>query len=207
MEYEECSTCAAEIRFGGYRGKCFSCDVADRAIELTKKLAVTPAVTPGTAAAGLTGLRCRNCSHQFQDEDQVWALLHDGEKYLMIGYIGLLATKEPGTTATKAAPYCTGCAGALLDEMNDRGYSVDERIQEALQIAWDAGMVEGDHHKMWVIDQMVRALTACPRITATAKDARGATYNYDKLGESEAYKIFINQASEDDPPWDEGIAP
>ena len=32
------------------------------------------------------------------------------------------------------------------------------RIADALIIAMQHGMVEGQHHKMWVIDQMVRAL-------------------------------------------------
>lgn len=34
-----------------------------------------------------------------------------------------------------------------------------ERIKAALGIARDYGSIDGDHHKMWVIDQMVRALT------------------------------------------------
>ena len=28
-------------------------------------------------------------------------------------------------------------------------------INKALQLAFDWGQVDGDHHKMWVIDQMV----------------------------------------------------
>jgi hypothetical protein len=35
----------------------------------------------------------------------------------------------------------------------------DERVQEALNIAERYGDTDGAHHKMWVIDQMVRALT------------------------------------------------
>ena len=34
----------------------------------------------------------------------------------------------------------------------------DERIEGALSIAWSYGQIDGSHHKMWVIDQMVRAL-------------------------------------------------
>lgn len=34
----------------------------------------------------------------------------------------------------------------------------DKRITEALNLA-HMGSIDGDHHKMWVIDQMVRALT------------------------------------------------
>ncbi len=34
----------------------------------------------------------------------------------------------------------------------------DERIQKALEVAYDYAGIDGDHHKAWVIDQMVRAL-------------------------------------------------
>ena len=35
---------------------------------------------------------------------------------------------------------------------------MEERIKNALGYAWSYGQIDGDHHKMWVIDQMVRAL-------------------------------------------------
>ena len=34
----------------------------------------------------------------------------------------------------------------------------DKRIKSALSLAWQYGQIDGDWHKMWVIDQMVRAL-------------------------------------------------
>ena len=34
----------------------------------------------------------------------------------------------------------------------------DERIGLALSLAWKYGQIDGEHHKMWVIDQMIRAL-------------------------------------------------
>ena len=34
----------------------------------------------------------------------------------------------------------------------------DNRISLALSIAWRYGQIDGEHHKMWVIDQMVRCL-------------------------------------------------
>ncbi len=37
--------------------------------------------------------------------------------------------------------------------------SPDARIREALEIARRYGFIDGGHHKEWVIDQMVRALT------------------------------------------------
>lgn len=62
-----------------------------------------------------------------------------------------------------------------------------EKIEKALEIA-EYGSFDGDHHKMWVIDQMVRILT-------------GKYYN-------EWVKNFC--AGEDGPntyKWDTGIAP
>jgi hypothetical protein len=62
------------------------------------------------------------------------------------------------------------------------------RIQQALDIALEYGGFDGGHHKAWVIDQMVRALTG------------------------QGYSLFIKNAcdGEDGPntyTWDEGIAP
>lgn len=61
-------------------------------------------------------------------------------------------------------------------------------IEQALQVAKDYGGIDGDHHKAWVIDQMVRALTG------------------------DEYETFVAEANqgEDGPntySWDEGIAP
>jgi hypothetical protein len=60
--------------------------------------------------------------------------------------------------------------------------------QKALNIAVRYGGIDGDHHKAWVIDQMVRAL---------------AGKGYEKL-------VRDAKAGEDGPDtyeWDEGIAP
>jgi hypothetical protein len=35
----------------------------------------------------------------------------------------------------------------------------EDRIAKALQFAFECGSIDGEHHKTWVIDQMVRALT------------------------------------------------
>jgi hypothetical protein len=50
---------------------------------------------------------------------------------------------------------------------------------------------DGGHHKMWAIDQKVRALTDCPVEIREAKDCKGIPYKYEIYGESEAYKLFI----------------
>jgi hypothetical protein len=78
------------------------------------------------------------------------------------------------------------------------------RILNALDIAADHGTTDGDHHKMWVIDQMVRALTGCPLVERTSRfpDAYGNPYTYEGFGESDEYRKFV--AGTD---WDEGIAP
>ena len=63
-----------------------------------------------------------------------------------------------------------------------------EQIDAALNIAWRFGGIDGAHHKEWVIDQMVRALT----------------------GENYARWIADACAGEDGPEsysWSEGIPP
>lgn len=66
--------------------------------------------------------------------------------------------------------------------------SNDEKIQQAIQLIDDFGSTDGEHHKMWVIDQLARILAG------------------------ENYALFIKQIKhgEDGPntySWDEGIAP
>ena len=80
--------------------------------------------------------------------------------------------------------------------------AADDRIARALSYAED-GLPDGDHHKTWVIDQIVRALTGCPVITKTATDVNDREYGYEAQGESEAYLRFVYDAGE----WVEGIAP
>lgn len=79
----------------------------------------------------------------------------------------------------------------------------DARIQKALDIAFSYGNVDGSHHKMWTIDQMVRALTGCPMVQEDS---------YQVQGESEEYKEWVREVKqgEDGPEtyeWDIGIAP
>jgi hypothetical protein len=37
-----------------------------------------------------------------------------------------------------------------------------ERIDQALDLIYKYGGIDGGHHKQWVLDQVVRALTGCP---------------------------------------------
>lgn len=86
------------------------------------------------------------------------------------------------------------------------------RIAKALDVAYSYGTNDGGHHKMWVIDQMVRELTGCPLVKATAKNYKGEEYEYETLGESEEYKNWVKyfKDGEDGPEtyeWDKGCPP
>lgn len=88
----------------------------------------------------------------------------------------------------------------------------EERIRFALFCANQYAGIDGSHHKMWVIDQMVRSLTGCPDVIKKATTHDGVEYKYEALGESEEYLEFVRQHNEgEDGPdtyeWDEGIPP
>lgn len=66
----------------------------------------------------------------------------------------------------------------------------EQTIAGALNIAYSDGQIDGDHHKTWVIDQMVRVL----------------------LGSDEAYQRWVQnfeygEDGEKTYEWEEGIAP
>lgn len=88
-----------------------------------------------------------------------------------------------------------------------------ERITAALHIATIYSGIDGSHHKMWTIDQIVRVLTGSPLEKSPVRiDSRGNSYTYDFLGESDAYSAFVtNYCDGEDGPdtysWDAGIAP
>lgn len=77
----------------------------------------------------------------------------------------------------------------MIAKMNEQA----DVIANALNIAWDYAQIDGEHHKMWVIDQMVRAL----------------------CGTEEKYKEWVDmyqepfsfESIEDYYEWDTGIAP
>ena len=85
-------------------------------------------------------------------------------------------------------------------------------IERALEFAVKYGGIDGDHHKLWVIDQMVRALTNCPMVERSAIDCHGQPYTFEDQGESAEYLALVAAArdGEDGPEtysWDVGIAP
>jgi hypothetical protein len=47
----------------------------------------------------------------------------------------------------------------MSTEANDKRSGVDPNVDAALDCARRYGGIDGAHHKAWVIDQMVRALT------------------------------------------------
>jgi hypothetical protein len=86
--------------------------------------------------------------------------------------------------------------------------SAKAKIERALEYAGRYGQTDGDHHKMWVIDQMVRALLGC-EIGGGCKLQSG--YESEQ-GESEEYKAWVAEhcAGDDGPEtygWDDGIPP
>ena len=76
----------------------------------------------------------------------------------------------------------------------------EKRIENALEFLSVWGQVEGDHHKAWVIDQVVRALCGCE-------------WNFnDSFIQNEEYKDWVSSYCYDDNhvmeyEWDTGIAP
>lgn len=67
---------------------------------------------------------------------------------------------------------------------------MEENIKKALSYAWRFGQIDGSHHKMWVIDQMVRTLCG-----SEEEYERWVETYETPLGEYETYE------------WDIGIAP
>ena len=47
----------------------------------------------------------------------------------------------------------------VLNMLKEKDKEKDKEIEKALEIAFQYGQIDGDHHKTWVIDQMVRTLT------------------------------------------------
>ena len=66
--------------------------------------------------------------------------------------------------------------------------TLEQRVEGALKVAFDYGACDGESHKQWVIDQMVRALTG------------------DKY-EEWVYKFNFGVDGEDSYLWDEGRTP
>jgi hypothetical protein len=89
-----------------------------------------------------------------------------------------------------------------MSDLETRLAELRRRIDAALTVASENAMYDGEDHKMWCLDQMVRNLTGCPLISAESTDGHGQPYTYMELGESEEYREFTGGEA-----WDEGCAP
>lgn len=72
------------------------------------------------------------------------------------------------------------------------------KINKALRFAHEYGQIDGGHHKLWVIDQMVRALHGSPMVTKSAIDYQRNQYTYEDQGESKEYTAWVQKYCE----WD-----
>jgi len=102
------------------------------------------------------------------------------------------------------APTALEAKPTLLKEVQERlGAARKDHIRLAIGFAVQYGGTDRSHHKMWVIDQMVRALTGCPMVGETAKNYKGQDYAYETQGKSQEYKDLIAATYE----WEEGTPP
>lgn len=88
----------------------------------------------------------------------------------------------------------------------------EQRIEKALKLAVRYCGIDGSHHKDYALDQVVRALTGCPMVQATAIGSNGQPYTYERQGESEEYvKLVADACTEDGDPeaysWPVGTPP
>ena len=67
--------------------------------------------------------------------------------------------------------------------------TLGNRIRDALDVALGFGSIEGDHHRAWVVDQMVRKLTG-PHYLAFRE-----------------LHVQVDDEGESWDSWEEGIAP
>ena len=124
---------------------------------------------------------------------------------------------EPGSVyKTKRDEQLTGESFELVKQgLQQSKLACNEllgRITLAMEYAADYGSTDGGHHKMWVIDQMVRALTGCSIEKVKAMDCNDQSYEYDTQGKSEEYIKFVTEHNDGENglntyEWDKGIAP
>lgn len=140
--------------------------------------------------------KCLNCEGTVED-NYARTIVHDGEKYVMVGYI----------ISSPQGPYCQSCVLLLLEEMN-AGFTPDPKIQRAIDIASKMSAYEGDHHKAYVIDQMIRALTGCMVTKTISINRGGVPQEVEVMEVSEEYLRFVSRYEEEASwGWDTGIAP
>lgn len=72
------------------------------------------------------------------------------------------------------------------------------------------GQIDGDHHKLWVLDQVARILKGTPVVVKEARWENGEAEFRVTLGEpSQEYEAWVSEmrGDDDDYGYDVGIAP
>lgn len=77
----------------------------------------------------------------------------------------------------------------------NREIELEQRINEALKIAFNYAQTDGSHHKTWVIDQMIRKLLGKDYESWVAKYMFGDKNPVEAVQTEEYYN------------WDIGVAP
>jgi hypothetical protein len=99
-----------------------------------------------------------------------------------------------------------------MSDEPDQPEAIADPVERALAFAFRYSQIDGEHHKAWVIDQMVRALTGCQASEVHATDVNDKPYTYLRQGANATYTAFVAEHNdgEDGPDtytWDEGTAP
>lgn len=129
------------------------------------------------------------------DSSHDWRVLRGGSWYNYDAVYFRAACRnsnEPGTYYSTCGfrPARSARTRETEDSHQASAFSPADRIEKALLIASEYAGFDGAHHKDWVIDQMVRALTGCPEFV--------------RRGKSDEYRDFVVRY---DGEWEEGIAP
>lgn len=95
---------------------------------------------------------------------------------------------------------------------NNSDSSDTKKLKEILEIIDRFGGFDGEHHKQYVLDQIVRIACGCPSEKCSAKDCNGLPYSYNRLAENKEYNEWVkNHRDGVDGPetydWDVGIPP
>lgn len=94
----------------------------------------------------------------------------------------------------------------IVEQSQPDGHPLQVKISNAMMVADIYGAIDGAHHKAWVLDQVIRALTGCKFeiVNGRALDIKEVDHD----NPSEEYKAWIAARCEGgDYEWDEGIAP
>lgn len=59
---------------------------------------------------------------------------------------------------------------------------------ELIEVLTDGLLTDGAHHKQHSLETALKLLTDCPAVILEATDARGGSYGYEALSESQEFK-------------------